>query len=84
MYSEDTPELSVVEKHQLALMFHTFANHVYKLYQLHKADIVDDEEWRRVGTEMNYIFDRTEFGRSYHKVRPVFKPMWEALDELRQ
>tara|TARA_B100000945_G_C19879424_1_gene366468 strand:- start:33 stop:488 length:456 start_codon:yes stop_codon:yes gene_type:complete len=84
MYSEDTPELSVAEKHQLALMFHTFANHVYKIYQLHKADIVDDEEWRRVGTEMNYIFDRTEFGRSYHKMRPVFKPMWEALNALRQ
>ena len=30
MYSEDTPELSVAEKHLLALMFHTFANHVHK------------------------------------------------------
>ena len=31
-YSEDTPELSVAEKHQLALMFHTSANHIYKIY----------------------------------------------------
>ena len=81
-YNEPEEALSAFEQHKLRVMARVFVNQIYKLFLLHKAGSMPDDQWEIAATEADQILNLTEFGRTFRKENVAYWQMWEEMDKL--
>ena len=79
MFREGDRELSEEERHQLALMYYQFGNHVLRVHALHEEKIIQESNWLDFCVEMDFMINASEYGRAYKLERPTLAHIWEKI-----
>ena len=55
---------------------------IYKLFLLHKAGSIPDDQWELAATEADQILNLTQFGRTFRKENVAYWQMWKEMEKL--